>query len=90
MRNEIFHVGEVAILQNGVKYPELNGTEVTIVEGLDYRLNPVSGELVLCYITDLIMDGKCPLAPAPHQLRKKFDSGSWDDCLFKPKEKENV
>ena len=88
--NEYFHVGEIAILQNGVHYPELNGTEVTITDGLDYRKHTNSNEIILCYITDFVLENGMYLAAQPHQLRKKFDKGSWNECMFKPKEKENV
>lgn len=74
-----FKIGEIAILQHAVNFPELNGEEVEIVGTLDnYEITVGgvrSGEFRYSYRVKLV-NRSMPanlayLLPAPHQLRKK-------------------
>jgi hypothetical protein len=72
-----FKVGDIAILQHGRNYPELDGEEVEIIEGLAVRTISVQGKKVFaaCYRIVLVNkpmpEGHRWFHSEPHQLRPK-------------------
>jgi hypothetical protein len=72
--NEHFKVGEIAIAQNFEQFPEYNGCECQVINGLEFRglvlADMTARENVLRYRVEF-PDGM-RLGPLPHQLRKKI------------------
>lgn len=77
-----FRIGEIAIGQNIIGYPEYNGMECEIIRGLCSRRihNGLTGEDM--GVRDVYRvkwaDGERS-SQEPHQLRKKHEPGNWDD-----------
>lgn len=95
--SEQFKVGEIAIIQNSINYPQLDGEEVEILAGLELREALIQGEVVKaeCYLVILIgklgPDGHSIFHSMPHQLRRKrpprreIDTTvSWSECAWEP------
>ena len=81
----MFKVGEIAIIQNAVNYPRLNGEEAEIVGPLAmYKLD--NGSIQQGWPVKILNRNFVALRPdgtefkriiaAPHQLRKKRDPGT--------------
>lgn len=88
LTSETFAIGEIAIMCNSEFFPENDGQECTIVDGLEWRQGQLSGELRLTYRVQRT-DGALFLN-MPHQLRKKrppredLQVTRWSECPWQP------
>lgn len=77
--SDAFNLGEIAIAHAWDGVPHLNGTDVEVIEGLQYREGITHTKRrilqVLAYIV-LDIDGKRWVAP-PSRLRKKRPPQDW-------------